>query len=50
MTTGSSCGSPGAINLYLAKKYKSPLWPDTPQGEGNMLQWAFDVADASSRR
>jgi glutathione S-transferase len=23
-----------AINLYLAKKYKSPLWPDTPQGEG----------------
>src|SRR6201995_4920194 len=28
----------GAINLYLAKKYKSPLWPDSPQGEGNMLQ------------
>jgi glutathione S-transferase len=35
----------GAINLYLAKKYKSPLWPDTPQGEGNMLQWAFYVAN-----
>jgi glutathione S-transferase len=34
-----------AINVYLAKKYKSPLWPDTLQGEGNMLQWAFYVAN-----
>src|SRR5262249_17032032 len=31
--------------LYLAKKHKSPLWPATPQGEGNMLQWAFYVAN-----
>ena len=35
----------GAINLYLAKKYKSPLWPDSPQGEGNVLQWAFFIAN-----
>ena len=30
-----------AINLYLAKKYKSPLWPATQQGEGRALQWGF---------
>lgn len=35
----------GAINLYLAKKYKSPLWPTTPQGEGRVLQWAFFIAN-----
>ena len=35
----------GAINLYLAKKYKSPLWPATAQGEGNALQWAFYIAN-----
>jgi glutathione S-transferase len=35
----------GAINLYLAKKYKSPLWPTTPDGEGRMLQWAFFIAN-----
>jgi len=35
----------GAINLYLAKKYQSPLWPKTPQGEGRVLQWAFYVAN-----
>ncbi len=34
-----------AINLYLARKYKSPLWPSTPQGEGRMLQWAFFIAN-----
>jgi glutathione S-transferase len=34
-----------AINLYLAKKYKSPLWPDTVQGEGRALQWGFFVAN-----
>jgi glutathione S-transferase len=35
----------GAINLYLAKKYTSPLWPASLQGEGNTLQWAFYVAN-----
>jgi glutathione S-transferase len=30
-----------AINLYLARKYKSPLWPATAQGEGTALQWGF---------
>jgi len=35
----------GAINLYLARKYKSPLWPATPQGEGRVLQWAFFIAN-----
>lgn len=31
----------GAINLYLASKYSSPLNPATPQDHGRMLQWAF---------
>jgi len=34
-----------AINLYLAKKYKSPLWPATIQGEGRALQWGFFIAN-----
>jgi glutathione S-transferase len=34
-----------AINLYLARKYKSPLWPATVQGEGRALQWAFFIAN-----
>jgi glutathione S-transferase len=34
-----------AINLYLAKKYRSPLWPGTPEGEGRALQWAFFIAN-----
>ena len=34
-----------AINLYLAKKYKSTLWPATPEGEGRALQWAFFIAN-----
>jgi glutathione S-transferase len=33
------------INLYLAEKYKSPLFPATPQARGRMLQWAFYIAN-----
>lgn len=35
----------GAINLYLAEKYKAPIFPTTPQGRGRMLQWAFYIAN-----
>ena len=35
----------GAINLYLAEKYKCPLLPATAQGRGRMLQWAFYIAN-----
>jgi glutathione S-transferase len=35
----------GAINLYLAEKYKSPLWPTTTQGKGRALQWGFFIAN-----
>ena len=35
----------GAINLYLAEKYKAPIFPTTPQGKGRMLQWAFYIAN-----
>ena len=34
-----------AINLYLAQKYDSPLYPRTQEGRGRMLQWAFFVAN-----
>jgi glutathione S-transferase len=34
----------GAINLYLASKYPSPLYPTTPQDHGRMLQWSFFAA------
>jgi glutathione S-transferase len=34
-----------AINLYLAEKYNSPLYPLTVEGRGRMLQWAFYVAN-----
>ena len=33
------------INLYLAEKYKSPLWPTDIKGKGRMLQWAFFIAN-----
>jgi glutathione S-transferase len=35
----------GAINLYLAEKYKSPLWPTHAKAKGRMLQWAFFTAN-----
>jgi glutathione S-transferase len=34
-----------AINLYLADKYKSPLYPSTIQGRGKLFQWIFFVAN-----
>jgi glutathione S-transferase len=34
-----------AINLYLAEKYKSPLWPADMKGKGRMLQWALYIAN-----
>jgi glutathione S-transferase len=34
-----------AINLYLAEKYRSPLWPKDSAGKARMLQWAFYVAN-----
>ena len=34
-----------AINVYLAKKYESPLYPRTFEGEGRMLQWGFFMAN-----
>jgi len=33
------------INLYLAEKYKSPLWPADLKGKGRLLQWAFFTAN-----
>jgi glutathione S-transferase len=34
-----------AINLYLAEKYESPLFPVTFEGKGRLLQWAFFIAN-----
>ena len=34
-----------AINLYLAEKHRSPLWPADMQGKGRMYQWAFFIAN-----
>jgi glutathione S-transferase len=35
----------GAINFYLAEKYRSPLWPADLKGKGRAYQWAFFIAN-----
>lgn len=35
----------GAINLYLAQKYDTWLWPSDMPGRGRALQWAFYIAN-----
>lgn len=34
-----------AINLYLAEKYKSPIFPTDMAGKGRALQWAFYISN-----
>ena len=34
-----------AINLYLAEKYNSPLFPRTFEAKGRLLQWSFFIAN-----
>ncbi len=34
-----------AINLYLAEKHRSPLWPADMKAKARMYQWAFYVAN-----
>jgi len=34
-----------AINLYLAEKYRSPLYPATMEDKGRMLQWVMFMAN-----
>jgi glutathione S-transferase len=38
-----------AINFYLAKKHKSPLYPSDPRGEALALQWSFWEVDRLDR-
>jgi glutathione S-transferase len=35
----------GAINFYLAEKFRSPLWPADMKGKGRAYQWAFFIAN-----
>ena len=39
-----------AINLYLAKKHKSPLYPADPRHEALALQWSFWETDRLDRQ
>src|ERR1041384_2751905 len=39
-----------AINLYLAKKYKSPLYPSDPRNEALAWQWSLWETDRLDRQ
>lgn len=39
-----------AINFYLAKKHKSPLYPSDPKNEALALQWSFWETDRLDRQ
>ena len=39
-----------AINLYLAKKHKSPLYPSDPKHEALVLQWSLWETDRLDRQ
>ena len=39
-----------AINLYLAKKHASPLYPENPQHEARALQWSLWETDRLDRQ
>ncbi len=39
-----------AINFYLAKKHKSPLFPANPQHEALVLQWSLWETDRLDRQ
>ena len=39
-----------AINFYLAKKHKSPLFPSDPKNEARVLQWSLWETDRLDRQ
>lgn len=39
-----------AINLYLAKKHRSPLYPSDPKDEARALQWSLWETDRLDRQ
>lgn len=39
-----------AINIYLAKKHNSPLWPADPKQEALILQWSLWETDRLDRQ
>src|SRR3982751_1657482 len=39
-----------AINFYLAKKHKSPLYPSDPKDEARALQWSLWETDRLDRQ
>src|SRR5690606_14862209 len=39
-----------AINIYLAKKHNSPLWPDDPKMQALVLQWSLWETDRLDRQ
>ena len=39
-----------AINLYLARKHKSPLYPADPKGEALAIQWSLWETDRLDRQ